>query len=117
MILHKNVQLQYICLSIYLFLFACNHLADWNKIWHAQLGPVEDNFKIITFRITVFFCLAVSFFYSNCVNCLVEWNKIRIGKASNGARSSMVMSIAPTNLSNNSSTLSCLHYALKSSLV
>ena len=43
-----------ICLSIHLLLFVCNHLEDWDKISHAQLGSVGDSFKTIKFEITVF---------------------------------------------------------------
>ena len=41
-------------LSIYLFLFVCDHWDDWDKICHAQLGSVGDNFNMILFRITDF---------------------------------------------------------------
>ena len=58
-------------LSIYLsFLFVHNHLdlnnhlADWNEIWHRQMGTVGVGFYIIKIRITGF--LPINLHIFNC---------------------------------------------------
>ena len=52
-------------LPIYLFIYLRITTRDnWDKILHVKLESIGDNYKIITFRITIFLCLAI--FFSFC---------------------------------------------------